>query len=172
MHLVSRCRFPSLQMLPTETVVDYLMSAPRMVREVHPMHWTFLDGPPDGTVMLTWQPLHQLGVNFASDGYVWADAEQAFTFESRGYVGCLHDRARCLLTFNRPWRCGFTAVAIILQMRQLPLTAADAIAYLLLKLRASRSRTLRCGLSTTHELHPPITSPPSESLFCRRYRLC
>lgn len=50
------------------------------------MHWTFLDGPQDGTVMMTWQPLAHLGNNFASDGYVWADAEQAFTFESRGYV--------------------------------------------------------------------------------------
>lgn len=52
------------------------------------MHWTFLDGPPDGTVMLTWQPQNHLGNNFASDGYIWADQEQAFTFESRGYV-CL-----------------------------------------------------------------------------------
>lgn len=50
------------------------------------MHWTFLDGPQDGSVMLTWQPLNQLGTNFASDGYVWADVEQAFTFEARGYV--------------------------------------------------------------------------------------
>lgn len=50
------------------------------------MHWTFLDGPQDGTVMLTWQPLNHLGTNFASDGYVWADVEQAFTFEARGYV--------------------------------------------------------------------------------------
>jgi hypothetical protein len=50
------------------------------------MHWTFLEAPPDGTVMLTWQPLAHLGNNFASDGYVWADAEQAFTFEARGYV--------------------------------------------------------------------------------------
>lgn len=36
--------------------------------------------------MLTWQPLNQLGTNFSSDGYVWADVEQAFTFEARGYV--------------------------------------------------------------------------------------
>ncbi|KOS48464.1 hypothetical protein ACN38_g658 [Penicillium nordicum] len=50
------------------------------------MHWTFLDGPPDGTVMLTWQPQNHLGNNFASDGYIWADQEQAFSFESRGYT--------------------------------------------------------------------------------------
>lgn len=95
MHLVSRCRFPSIQMLPTDTVLEYLLSAPRMVRELHPMHWTFLDGPPDGTVMLTWQPLSHLGANFASDGYVWADVEQAFTFESRGYVCFAFLIARC-----------------------------------------------------------------------------
>lgn len=81
-----------MQMLPTDTVLEYLLSAPRIVRELHPMHWTFLDGPPDGSVMLTWQPLNQLGANFASDGYVWADVEQAFTFEARGYV-CTHDCA-------------------------------------------------------------------------------
>ncbi|EAA59239.1 hypothetical protein AN3930.2 [Aspergillus nidulans FGSC A4] len=86
MHLVSRNRYPLMHMMPTDTVVDYLLSAPKIVREAHPMHWTFLDGPQDGTVMLTWQPLNHLGTNFASDGYVWADVEQAFTFEARGYV--------------------------------------------------------------------------------------
>ncbi|KAL4922855.1 hypothetical protein BDW62DRAFT_3863 [Aspergillus aurantiobrunneus] len=86
MHLVSRNRYPLMHMMPTDTVVEYLLSAPKIVREAQPMHWTFLDGPQDGTVMLTWQPLNHLGTNFASDGYVWADAEQAFTFEARGYV--------------------------------------------------------------------------------------
>ncbi|KAL3478102.1 hypothetical protein BJX99DRAFT_225023 [Aspergillus californicus] len=86
MHLISRNRYPMMHMMPTDTVVEYLLSAPKIVREAQPMHWTFLDGPPDGSVMLAWQPLGQLGTNFASDGYVWADAEQAFTFEARGYV--------------------------------------------------------------------------------------
>lgn len=71
--------------MPSETAVEYLVSAPRVCRQ-QPMHWTFLDGPADGTVMLTWQPQAQLGQNFASDGLIWADVEQAFTFESRGYV--------------------------------------------------------------------------------------
>ncbi|BDD61085.1 hypothetical protein MAP00_006159 [Monascus purpureus] len=86
MHLVSRYRYPLMHMLPTDTVVEYLLSAPKVVRELQPMHWTFIDGPPDGTVMLTWQPLNHLGTNFASDGYVWADVEQSFTFEARGYT--------------------------------------------------------------------------------------
>lgn len=85
MHLISRHRYPNMHMMPTETAVEYLTSAPRVCQS-QPMHWTFLDGPNDGTVMLTWQPLAHLGNNFASDGYVWADAEQAFTFEARGYV--------------------------------------------------------------------------------------
>ncbi|KKK17383.1 hypothetical protein AOCH_002027 [Aspergillus ochraceoroseus] len=85
MHLISRHRYPLMHMMPTDTVVEYLLSAPKVVREAQPMHWTFLDGPQDGTVMLTWQPLNHLGTNFASDGYVWADVEQAFTFEARGY---------------------------------------------------------------------------------------
>ncbi|KAB8074723.1 DUF1750-domain-containing protein [Aspergillus leporis] len=86
MHLVSRHRYPLMHMMPTDTVVEYLLSASKIVREAQPMHWTFLDGPQDGTVMLTWQPLGHLGTNFASDGYVWADVEQAFTFEARGYL--------------------------------------------------------------------------------------
>ncbi|ODM17429.1 hypothetical protein SI65_07104 [Aspergillus cristatus] len=86
MHLVSRYRYPLMHMLPTDTVVEYLLTAPKVVRELQPMHWTFLDGPQDGTVMLTWQPLNHLATSFASDGYVWADVEQAFTFEARGYT--------------------------------------------------------------------------------------
>ncbi|QGA18246.1 hypothetical protein EYB26_005930 [Talaromyces marneffei] len=86
MHLVSRNRYPAMTALPTETVLDYLLAAPKVVREMYPMSWTFLDGPQDGTTLLTWQPLGHLGTTFASDGYVWADAEQAFTFETRGYT--------------------------------------------------------------------------------------
>ena len=85
MHLVSHHSFPKMHMMPAETAVEYLASAPRVCQQ-KPMHWTLLDGPADGTVMLTWQPMAHLGNNFASDGYVWADHEQAFSFESRGYV--------------------------------------------------------------------------------------
>lgn len=62
------------------------------------MHWTFLDGPPDGSVILTWQPLKLMGTSFASDGYIWADVEQAFTFEARGYVRTYISRTLWLLT--------------------------------------------------------------------------
>ncbi|KAJ5142283.1 hypothetical protein N7526_003278 [Penicillium atrosanguineum] len=89
MHLISRNGYPNMHMMPSETAVEYLISAPRVCRQ-QPMHWTFLDGPADGTVMLTWQPQAQLGQNFASDGLIWADVEQAFTFESRGYTIEMH----------------------------------------------------------------------------------
>ncbi|KAI1918215.1 hypothetical protein LOZ58_006084 [Ophidiomyces ophidiicola] len=72
--------------LTMETAVEYLLSAPKVVRELQPVHWMFLDAPPDGSVMLVWQPLNHLGTNFASDGYVWGDAEQVYTSESRGYT--------------------------------------------------------------------------------------
>ncbi|KAJ6017095.1 hypothetical protein N7451_000474 [Penicillium sp. IBT 35674x] len=85
MHLVSHHPFPKMHMMPAETAVEYLASAPRLFQQ-KPVHWTLLDGPTDGTVMLTWQPMAHLGNNFASDGYVWADQEQAFSFESRGYT--------------------------------------------------------------------------------------
>ncbi|KAL1960065.1 hypothetical protein VTO42DRAFT_237 [Malbranchea cinnamomea] len=85
MHLVSNYRYPVMNTLSPETAVEYLLSAPKVVRELQPMHWMFLDAPPDGTVMLVWQPLNHLGTNFASDGYVWADVEQIYTTEVRGY---------------------------------------------------------------------------------------
>lgn len=36
--------------------------------------------------MLVWQPLAKMGLEFSSDGYVWADAEQAFSSHPKGYV--------------------------------------------------------------------------------------
>ena len=50
------------------------------------MNWMIMDAPPDGSVMLVWQPLNQLGMHFASDGYIWADPEQAFSSDAKGYV--------------------------------------------------------------------------------------
>ncbi|KAL8999227.1 MAG: hypothetical protein Q9169_001892 [Polycauliona sp. 2 TL-2023] len=47
------------------------------------------DGVPPaliGMMLLVWQPLSKLGIEFASDGYVWADAEQAFSSEARGHT--------------------------------------------------------------------------------------
>lgn len=85
MHLISKHRYPVIPNPSLETIVSFLMEAPKIVRDLQPVQWQFLDAPPDGSVLLTWQPMEYLGNNFASDGYVWADAEQSFTSEVRGY---------------------------------------------------------------------------------------
>jgi Fungal domain of unknown function (DUF1750) len=85
MHLISKHRYPVIANPSLETIVSFLMEAPKIVGDLQPVQWQFLDAPPDGSVLLTWQPLAYLGNNFASDGYVWADAEQPFTSEVGGY---------------------------------------------------------------------------------------
>lgn len=69
-----------------ETIVSYLIEAPKIMRDMAPVQWQFLDAPPDGTLFLTWQPLDYMQTTFASDGYVWGDAEQPYNSEVRGYV--------------------------------------------------------------------------------------
>ena len=85
MHLISKHRYPILPNASLETIVGYLVEAPKIVRDVQPVQWQFLDAPQDGSLFLTWQPLEYLGTSFASDGYVWADAEQPFTSIVQGY---------------------------------------------------------------------------------------
>lgn len=85
MHLISKHRYPVIANPSLEMIVSFLMEAPKIVRDVQPVQWQFLDAPPDGSLLLTWQPLEYLGTNFASDGYVWADAEQPFTSIVQGY---------------------------------------------------------------------------------------
>jgi hypothetical protein len=85
MHLISKHRYPVIANPSLEMIVGFLMEAPKIVRDVQPVQWQFLDGPQDGSLFLTWQPLEYLGTAFASDGYVWADAEQPFTSEVQGY---------------------------------------------------------------------------------------
>lgn len=85
MHLVSTYNYPLAHNIPVETVVEYLLQAPRITRDIAPVGWKFLDPPRDGTIMLVWQP-PQLGTQFASDGLIWADAEYAFDTDARGYV--------------------------------------------------------------------------------------
>ena len=94
MHLVSKYRYPLINSITLDTVVGHLTEAPKIVHDLQPVQWQFLDAPQDGSVLLVWQPLEDLGTNFASDGYVWADVEQAFSQEIRGYVGhSIHNNA-------------------------------------------------------------------------------
>jgi hypothetical protein len=85
-HLISSYRFPTLPGLQAPQALEYLIKGPQIVRDTSPVAWTFLAAPPpDGTVILTWQP-PRMGTMFASDGMVWADAETAYDMNVRGYV--------------------------------------------------------------------------------------
>lgn len=86
MHLVSKHRYPITTNPSLETIVGYLLEAPKIVRELQPMQWQFIDTPQDGTLLLSWQPLEYLSTTFSSDGFVWADVEASFKSEVRGYV--------------------------------------------------------------------------------------
>ncbi|KAK8242369.1 hypothetical protein IWZ00DRAFT_374234 [Phyllosticta capitalensis] len=87
-HLVSSYRYPTLATLSVEQAVEYLLNGPRIVKDGAPVSWQYFQAPPgDGTVFLEWQPSSQRGNVYASDGYMWADPEQSYTFDSqRGYT--------------------------------------------------------------------------------------
>ncbi|KAL8867838.1 MAG: hypothetical protein Q9198_008378 [Flavoplaca austrocitrina] len=84
-HLVSTHHFPTSAQIPLPTIVDRLLSAPTIAHDHKPMVWMYIDAPQNGVMLLVWQPMSKLGIEFASDGYVWADAEQAFSSEARGH---------------------------------------------------------------------------------------
>lgn len=86
MHLLSKHRYPTIQSLSLEAVLDYLLQGVQIAKAGQPMYWQVLDAPADGTLMLVWQPLAQLQNHFASDGYIWADEEQTYALEVKGYV--------------------------------------------------------------------------------------
>lgn len=92
LHLVSKSRYPVSNNPSLDSIVGYLADAPKVVRDLQPMQWQMLDAPQDGTLLLVWQPLEYLGTNAASDGYVYADQEQYFKSEVRGYVSCIRHR--------------------------------------------------------------------------------
>ena len=71
--------------MTSEMIADYLLQAPAITRHTAPMCWAFLDAPLDGSLLLVWQP-EQLGVNFATDGYVWGDVEEALSLDVKGCV--------------------------------------------------------------------------------------
>ncbi|KAF2259453.1 DUF1750-domain-containing protein [Lojkania enalia] len=84
-HLVSTYRFPTLPSLQPAHALEHLIKGPTIVKDTSSVAWTyFAIPPPDGTVLLTWQP-PRLGNQFASDGLVWADAEMDYHMEIRGY---------------------------------------------------------------------------------------
>ncbi|KAF2402443.1 DUF1750-domain-containing protein [Trichodelitschia bisporula] len=86
-HLISAFRYPLIATLEMDKAWEFLLNAPRIVKEMAPMAWQYLQVPPtDGQVFLTWQPAGQRGNKLSSDGYVWADAESTFHYEKNGYT--------------------------------------------------------------------------------------
>ncbi|KAI1386578.1 DUF1750-domain-containing protein [Hypoxylon trugodes] len=75
-HLISTYRHPMKARVEPVEVTGWLMQAPKIARDTAPFFWTYLERPENGNIFLTWQPLQQMGVNFASDGYVWPPQEQ------------------------------------------------------------------------------------------------
>ena len=87
MHLRSRHQYPVHQQLGFNNILEYLSNARQVVRNVAPMQWQFLTCPPDGSLMLVWQPVEEQG--FGTDGYVWGDAETTFSENHGRYVRIL-----------------------------------------------------------------------------------
>ncbi|KAK3945358.1 SWI/SNF and RSC complexes subunit ssr4 [Diplogelasinospora grovesii] len=74
-HLISTFRYATMPRVDLQEVTKWLMSAPKIARDTAPFFWTYLDCPPDGSIILTWQPTGRRSVEFASDGYVWSQPE-------------------------------------------------------------------------------------------------
>jgi hypothetical protein len=77
-HLLNSQRYPAMPRVEMQEVAKWLLEAPHLAKNTSPFHWTYLDVPADGTIILTWQPLARMGTNFASDGFVWAQPEHIF----------------------------------------------------------------------------------------------
>ncbi|KAH7118958.1 hypothetical protein B0J11DRAFT_560654 [Dendryphion nanum] len=86
-HLVSIYRFAQSPSLQPQQALDYLLKGPAIVKDTAPVAWTYFQSPPpDGTILLTWQPPRMPQEFFASDGLVWADNEVRYEMSIRGYT--------------------------------------------------------------------------------------
>lgn len=109
-----------------EQIVNYLLEAPKIMREVAAVQWQYLDGPPDGSMFLVWQP-PEMQTNFPSDGYIWPDAEAPFNSEVRGYVRRSSSEVFCLADQDSLYKCCGTARATNPTSRLSRLTAGNDI---------------------------------------------
>ncbi|KAH7031346.1 uncharacterized protein B0I36DRAFT_363051 [Microdochium trichocladiopsis] len=80
-HLVSTYRYPVKATIQPNEVTSLLMQAPKIARDTAPFYWTYIDKPENGSIFLTWQPLQQMNVQLASDGYVWPPQETYYQQE-------------------------------------------------------------------------------------------
>ncbi|TLD35128.1 DUF1750-domain-containing protein [Venturia nashicola] len=92
MHLISSYRYPVQAHLMPEEALNALLQAPRIVNEMSTVAWTYFNqAPSDGHLFLAWQP-PRMQKSFATDGYIWADQEQQYLQEIKGYTLeiCVH----------------------------------------------------------------------------------
>ena len=90
LHLLLNVALPrpesTLRGLTVNKVIEYLLHSAQWAKSEKTVSWTMFDGPPAGSLFITWQP-SSFGKRFASDGYIYADPEQGLTSQVRGYVG-------------------------------------------------------------------------------------
>ena len=77
MHLLCTQAVVPFNMSDLKKVKNFLLEADITTKSRAPMCWQFLDLPPDGYATIAWQPLGQMNLSLASDGYVWTDVEQS-----------------------------------------------------------------------------------------------
>lgn len=85
MHLISGNPYPYLPHMGLEQAFQYLFEAPKIVKQLAPMAWQYLQAPQDGKVFLTWIG-GRMSQTFPTDGYVWADQERHYHQDVGGYV--------------------------------------------------------------------------------------
>lgn len=93
-HLKSHQQYPITRDLNIPMIVSYLRDAPRVVNDLQPVEWTYLNPPRDGTVMLVWQAPGQ--INYASDGYWWCDVETQARRRHGNYVRFFGSTGLCV----------------------------------------------------------------------------
>ena len=76
-----------MQSMSLDQAFRYLLDAPSIVKQIAPMAWTYVQAPQDGTLWLEWLPQEKSeSGRLPSDGYAWADPEQAFRQDFGGYT--------------------------------------------------------------------------------------
>ncbi|KAI1170538.1 hypothetical protein F4777DRAFT_568719 [Nemania sp. FL0916] len=80
-HLLSTYRYTYKPQVAPAEVTGWLMQAPKIARDTAPFYWTYVDKPENGHIFLTWQPLELMGIQFASDGYIWPAQEMYYLHE-------------------------------------------------------------------------------------------
>ncbi|KAK4997600.1 hypothetical protein LTR66_003013 [Elasticomyces elasticus] len=117
-HLLSGHKYPILPSTTTEHIYECLNNAQRIVKQIAPMAWTYLQAPQDGTLQMEWlSPQMEAQGRWPTDGYIWADPESIYVQQVNGYqieflvhesgyrpgeAMCMHARRRYRLASKDP----------------------------------------------------------------------